>query len=79
MKIKSVGWSFRVGLDNARGVSDLHRGGDPAGRGESCPHVACFGPNPQGDAVEELCGRWTEKAQRFQPDREQTFEKCNEL
>ena len=35
----------------------------------SCPHVASFGPTPQGDAVEEHCGRWTEKAQRFQPDR----------
>ena len=53
IKIKSV-FDFRVGLDDASGVSDLHCGGDPAVEASSYPRVACFGPDPQGDAVEEL-------------------------
>ena len=45
-----------MGLDNASGVSDLHRGGDPVVDASSCPRVACFGPDPRGDAAEELSG-----------------------
>ena len=73
MKIKSVDWSFRVGLDDASGVSDLHRGGDPAVEASSCPRFACFGTDPRGDAVEELRGGWAERAQRFQSDKAKTF------
>ena len=69
MKIKSVGWNFRVGLDDASGFSDLHRGGDPAVKTSLCFRVACIGLDPRGDAVEELCWGWVEWAQRFQPDK----------
>ena len=42
VKIKLVCLSFRVGLDDASGVSYLHRGGDPAVEASSCHCVACF-------------------------------------
>ena len=42
MKVKSVGWSFRVGLDNANGVSDLRRSGEPSVEASAHPRVACF-------------------------------------
>ena len=76
VKIKSVGWSFRVALDvvdDASGVSDLYRGGDPAVEASSCPRVASFGPDPRGDAVEVLRGGGAERAQRFQSDKAKTF------
>ena len=53
MKIKSV-FGFRLSLDDASGVSDLHRGGDLAVEASSYPRVACFGQDPRGDAVKEL-------------------------
>ena len=68
MENKSVDGGSRVGLDNASRVSDLHRGGDPSVEASARPSVPCLGSDPRGDAVEELPGRRTEKAQCFQPD-----------
>ena len=61
--------AWALGLNNTSRVSDLDRGGDPSVEVRVRPSVPCLGSDPRGDAVEELPGRRTERAQCFQPDR----------
>ena len=77
MGVKLDSGGTRVGLDDACGVSDLDRGGDPSVEANTRPRVARSGPDPRGDAVEELlCGR-DERAERLNPTEQKSMRCCS--
>ena len=66
MSVKLISGGPRVGLDDASGISHLHRCSNPSIQARARARVAGSGADPRGDAVEQLGSRCAEGSERFQ-------------
>ena len=66
ISVKLISGGPRVDLNNASGISHLHRCSNPLIQARARARVAGSGPDSRGDAVEQLGSRCAEGSERLQ-------------